>query len=153
MKKRIWKSVVSLALALSLTLGYSVAVVLAGDETTARTSKELAGGLVQGDIRMDNMSATATTTYGRGGGYIYATATVYYWWGDWTFKTTAGPVSNSMGGVSVTATKRAGGADVLGALGHHEAKWQGIPCVLDDTKVGIALTDPDRAEDAIEFTD
>lgn len=139
----------SLVLALTLILGYGNIIVLAAQ--TANTTGNLAGGQVSGTLSVDNMSAIATTSYGRGGGYIYATATIYYWWGDWTFKTTVGPVANTMGGVSATATRKVGGADVLGARGHHEAVWQGNSCVLNDTMLGIAGTE--RAENAIEYVD
>ena len=149
MKKRIWKAAISLVVVLALVLGYNNIVVLAAQ--TTESTEDLAGGQVKGILSVDDMSAIATTTYGRGGGYIYATATIYYWWGDWTFKTTVGPVVNTMGGVSATANRKVGGAEVVGALGKHEASWQGTTCVLNDTMLGIAGSN--CAKNAIEYVD
>lgn len=156
MKKRIWKTVVSLFVALALIFGYGNVVALAEvddkTEEPVRTA-ELAGGQVQGTLSVDNMSAIAVTTYGRGGGYIYATATIYYWWGPTVFKTTVGPIANSMGGVSAIAEKQLGGADVLGAQGHHKVHWQAFTWEPKDTILGIAATDSERAKNAIEYMD
>lgn len=161
MKKRIWKSVVSLALALSLILGYGNVITLASEADGKEAYQEgegvrtgyLAGGDVRGDLTVNNMYALATTTYGRGGGYIYATAIIYYWWGTADYKTTVGPVMNSAGGVSARAEKQLGGADVLGAQGSHEVKWQAYGWTPNDTILGIAKTDPERAAAAIEYVE
>ena len=137
MKKRIWKTAVSLVVTLSLVLGYGNVIALAA--STVRG--EILDVEVVGRVIMDDMSATASTSYGRGGGYIYATATVYYWFAEYYCKTTVGPNFNTAGGASATATKKLGGADVIGAKGEHKVIWQAYTWEPEDTTIGAIRED------------
>ena len=126
---------VSLVLAMSLILGYSKVVALA-----ATSVKGSIGGIsVSGALTMNTTSATASTSFGSGGGTIYATATVYYWFGTMYYKSEVGPNESTAGGASATATKKLGGADVVGAKGQHKVKWQAYTWEPADTTTGTII--------------
>lgn len=139
MRKKIWKKLMALGLSLSLVLGYGNVTTLAA--TTVKGT--LDGGEVVGRLTKDSSSATASTSYGRGGGYTYATATVYYWWGAQYYKTTVGPNFNNMGGVSAKAVKKLGGAEVIGAKGVHKVVWGAYTWTPANTTTGTIKENAD----------
>lgn len=120
MKKRIWKKLVALGLALTLFFSYGNITTLAASSVSGNMS----GAAIRGTINIyDDSSATAVTTFERPSSQIYATAYVYYWWGTYYYYNSSGRRYATAGGISVTATKKLGGADVVGAEGIHEVKY------------------------------
>ena len=132
MKKRIWKKLVALGLALTLFLSYGNVTTLAASSVSGNVD----GMTVSGSVSMDSSSATAVTSYARGGGTIYATATVYYWWGLDCYEISVGPNTASAGGVSAKATKAHGGGEVVAGKGTHKLVWGAYTWRPADTVVG-----------------
>lgn len=139
MKKRIWKKLVALGLAVTLFLSYGNITTLAASSV----SGNIDGTQVSGSITTYNDSyAVAETSYARGGGKIYATAYVYYWFADMHIETTSGLCSSTAGGVSAKATKQLGGAEVIGGKGVHKVVWGAYTWAPDATTVGTIPEDP-----------
>lgn len=132
MKKRIWKKLVALGLAAVLFLSYGNITTLAASSV----SGELEGTTVNGNVSMNSSSATAVTSFAKSGGTIYATAYVYFWYDTYYFVTSSGRNSATMGGISATATKKLGGADVVAGEGIHEVKWGAYTWAPSPTTVG-----------------
>ena len=104
----------------------SVMMVIAGNAQAFAASSvqgSIAGTEVSGYVTIDSSSATAVTTFTRGGGKRYATAKVYYWWGTNNYVSSTGTSSGQTGGLSVTATKKYGGAEVVGGKGIHRVEY------------------------------
>lgn len=87
-------------------------------KAASTVSDTLNGYSCFGSITTDSTSAHGTTTFGRGSGNIKVSATVYYWFGSTYYKTMM-TGSNTSGGAGATATKKIGGADVIGGKGTH----------------------------------
>lgn len=133
MKKRIWKKLVALGLAVTLFLSYGNITTLAASSVRGNID----GTTVSGSITTYNNSyAVAETSYARSSSKIYATAYIYYWWGSTYYYTTSGRASSTAGGVSATATKKLGGAEVVAAEGNHEVQWGAYTWLPSPTTVG-----------------
>lgn len=104
---------------LALVLG--CVIMVAGNGVTARAASQVSGSLgtasVGGTVSTNSSSATATTTCSRSA-TIKVTATVYYYFGTGYYKSSESN-SASAGGVSATASKQLGGAEVIGGKGEH----------------------------------
>ncbi|MCD8147595.1 MAG: hypothetical protein LUD84_10035 [Clostridiales bacterium] len=87
-------------------------------------SGSLDGTVVTGSISTTSTSASAKTTFSRSGVTINAKATVYYWWGSRYYYTAVSSTAQA-GGVSATATKKLGGAEVVGGIGEHSVSFDG----------------------------
>ena len=108
------------------TLGIIGTMSVAGMSTSAMAASSVSGKLngftYTASISKDNYSATAKTTFARGGSNIKATATVYYWFDEVAFQSTIS-ANSSAGGVSAVAQKKKGGADVVGGKGEHSVSY------------------------------
>lgn len=115
------------------------AVSMSGLGTDAMAASTVSGSLngfgCYGSISTDSTSAHATTTFGRGGANIKVSATVYYWSGDFYYETSM-TGSNTAGGAGATATKKIGGADVVGGKGTHYAAYDSYHWGTETTKIG-----------------
>lgn len=107
--------------------------------TDAMAASTVSGSLngfgCYGSISTNSTSAYATTTFGRGGANIKVSATVYYWNGSKYYKTSM-TGSNTAGGAGATATKKIGGADVIGGKGTHYAAYDSYHWGTETTTIG-----------------
>lgn len=133
-KRKIAKGMMALALS---------GVIITGGNT-AKAASSVKGNLngcdCYGCITIDGTSANATTTYGRGNSSIRATATVYYWHKNKYYKSSM-TSSNSAGGAGATATKKIGGADVIGGKGRHRVSYDAYTWGTKTTTIGTIKED------------
>lgn len=129
MYKKIIKAATGVLLSLSLAIAGFGMTANAKDKPSTSPNPLNASGR----ISIDNMSATATTTFSRPG-TIKATAVVYYWSEDKKYKS-KNSSSNNIGGTSAIAEKKVGGADVEGGEGIHHVTY-GATRWDDTTNVG-----------------
>lgn len=96
----------------------------------------LSGTPTSGYVSKSSSSATAVTVFNRTGGTRCASVDVHYWWGEGRYYTAADASTTNAGGVSATATKKLGGAEVTGAIGYHLVVHNGTPWGVKVTKIG-----------------
>lgn len=100
----------------------------------------LAGTTASGRVSYNSTSATAVTSYSRSGASINVSAYVYYWFSKRYYVSYVSG-STTAGGISRTATKKLGGADVLGAEGDHYIYYNGVPWGTYITQSGTCKSD------------
>lgn len=114
LKKQLLKKGAALGVMSLLAVACSGTTVLA--ENPARGN--LDGFACYGKVSTDKDSATAMTTCGRGSITIKATATVFYWYGDFYYYSTM-TYSNTNSSATAIAKKKKGGAQVVAGMGEH----------------------------------
>lgn len=117
-KRQLCKKGAILGAAGILALGCSGTTVMANYEAHG----ELNGFKCYGKITTDRDSATAMTTFQRGGINIKADAIVYYHFGSKYYNTIMYS-SNTASSTSAVAEKKVGGADVVGGKGTHSISY------------------------------
>ena len=124
---------------LCAAVGVAALLTVSAGGTDAAAASSVRGKLngfgYYGSISKDNTSATAVTTFGRGGSVIIAKAWVYYWFGDKYYNTYASD-SATVGGAKAVAKKKIGGADVVGGKGQHSVSYDKYKWGTETTTTG-----------------
>lgn len=136
MYKKMIKSAAGVILSLSLAVASCGMTANAADDVV---NGNIEGVLIRGKITIDNMSATATTTFSRNAS-ISSTAAVYFWLNDTYYRVKKDAFSGA-GGATAVATKNVGGADVVGGKGTHKVEFGSYKWGPKTTKVGNTLLD------------
>lgn len=114
-EKQIRKHLMGLLLAALMLVGCCQMPAYAASSTTGSIN----GITVKASVTTSSSSATAKTIFGAGS-TITTTAYVYYWWGSGHYYSVAQTTATAGGGATATATRKLGGAEVVGGKGTHK---------------------------------